>query len=119
MITRGLAKIVAGIAFAGFAVIELGSPLWTKAQLDTTAHDAANDAAYAFVRTNNRDQAYAAALEDAAKSGAKLDEFYFDEAGVVHVTVSKQARSYLLHNFEQTRDWYDVRLRATAPPASP
>jgi hypothetical protein len=119
VISRGLAKIVAGIAFAGFAVIELGSPLWTKAQLDATAHDAANDAARAFVRTNNRDLAFAAAAEDAAKSGAELDEFFFDEAGVVHVTVSKQAKSYLLHNFEQTRDWYDVRLRATALPANP
>jgi hypothetical protein len=119
VIFRGLAKLVAGIAFAGFAVIELGSPLWTKVQLDATAHDAAHDAASTFVRTNNRDQAYAAALEDATEGGAELDEFFFDSAGVVHVTVSKRARSYLLHNFEQTRDWYDVRLRATAPPANP
>ena len=75
MIARGLDKLVAGIAFAGFAVIELGSPLWTKLQLDTTAHDAAHDAASAFVRTNNRDQAYAAALEDANKGGAELHSF--------------------------------------------
>jgi hypothetical protein len=119
MIVRGLAKLVAGIAFAGFAVVELGSPLWTKAQLDTTAHDAANDAARTYERTKNPDLAYTAALEDTGKGGAKLDEFYFDDAGIVHVTVSKRARSYLLHNFEQTRDWYDVRLRATAPPANP
>jgi hypothetical protein len=117
MIVRGLAKIVAGIAFAGFTLIELGSPLWTKAQLDSTAHNAASDAAYAFGRTNNRDQAYEAALDDTNGDGAKLDEFFVDEAGVVHVTVSKRAKSYVLHNFEKTRGWYEVRLRATAQPA--
>ena len=117
MIVRGLAKIVIAIGLVGFALIELGSPLWTKAELDGTAHNAANDAAYAFGRTNNRDQAYEAALDDANGGGAKLDEFYVDDAGAVHVTVSKQAKSYLLHNFEKTRSWYEVRLRATAEPA--
>jgi hypothetical protein len=114
---RGLAKVVAGIALPGFAVIELGSPLWTKAQLDDTAHNAANDAAYAFGRTSNRDQAYEAARTDVNRGGASLDEFFFDDAGVVHVTVSKRAKSYLLHNFEKTRSWYEVHLRATAGPA--
>lgn len=117
MIVRSLAKIVAGIALVGFAVIELGSPLWAKAQLDGTAHNAASDAAYAFGRTNNRDQAYEAALDDANGDGAKLDEFFVDDAGVVHVTVSKRAKSYVLHNFEKTRSWYEVHLRATATPA--
>ena len=117
MIVRGLAKIVAGIGLAGFAAIEVGSPLWTKAQLDGTAHSAANDAAYAFGRTNSRDQAYAAALDDVSSDGATLDEFFLDEAGLVHVTVSKRAKSYLLHNFEKTRSWYEVHLRATAGPA--
>jgi hypothetical protein len=37
---------------------------------------------------------------------------------VVHVTVSKRAKSYLLHNFKKTRGWYEVHLRATAQPAS-
>jgi hypothetical protein len=116
VIGRSLAKIVAGIGLAGFSVIELGSPLWTKAALDGTAHDAANDAAFALVRTNDRDQAYAAAREDADHGGAKLDEFFLDNAGIVHVTLSKQAKSYLLHNFEKTRGWYEVRLRATSQP---
>ena len=118
VIVRGLAKIVIAIGLVGFALIELGSPLWTKAELDGTAHNAASDAAYAFGRTNNRDQAYAAALDDTNGDGAKLDEFYVDDAGAVHVTVSKQAKSYLLHNFEKTRSWYEVRLRATAEPAT-
>jgi hypothetical protein len=116
VIARGLAKVVGGIAIAGFVVVELGSPLWTKAQLDGTAHDAANDAAYTLERTNSRDQAYAAAVEDVDQGGARLDEFFVDEAGAVHVTVSKRAKSYLLHNFERTRDWYEVHLRATAEP---
>jgi hypothetical protein len=118
MIVKGLVKIVAAIAIAGFALIELGSPLWTKAQLDSTAHNAASDAAYAFGRTNDRQQAYQAALDDTNGDGAKLDEFFVDDAGVVHVTVSKRAKSYLLHNFKKTRGWYEVRLRATAQPAS-
>ena len=43
MILRWLVKIAAGVAIAGFLVVELGSPLWTRASLDGTAHDAAND----------------------------------------------------------------------------
>jgi hypothetical protein len=42
--------------------------------------------------------------------------FQIDEAGRIHVTLSKQAKSYLLHRFDQTRSWYDVRLAATAEP---
>jgi hypothetical protein len=118
VIARSMAKIVAGIGLAGFSVIELGSPLWTKAALDGTAHDAANDAAYTMVRTNDRNQAYAAAQEDADHGGAKLDEFFLDDAGIIHVTLSKEAKSYLLHNFEKTRGWYEVRQRATSQPTT-
>ena len=118
MIVRGLAKIAAGIALTGFAAVELGSPLWTRAQLDGTVHDAANDAAYELVHSNSQDQAYAAALDDANREGAKLDEFFVDSAGAIHVTISKQAKSYVLHNFAKTRGWYDVHLRATAMPTS-
>jgi len=57
-------------------------------------------------------------IADTNGDGAKLDEFFVDDAGVVHVTVSKRAKSYLLHNFKKTRGWYEVRLRATAQPAS-
>jgi hypothetical protein len=116
VIVRGLTKVVGGLALVGFTVIELGSPLWTRAQLDSTAHDAADDAAYEFLHTNSQDQAYAAALDDASRDGAKLDEFFFDSEGTIHVTVSKRAKSYLLHNFERTRGWYEVHLRATATP---
>jgi hypothetical protein len=119
VIVRSLAKIAVVVASAGFALIELGSPLWTRAQLDGTAHDAADDAARMFVRTNSREAAYAAALEDVTERGARLDDLFFDEAGTVHVTVSKRAWSYLLDNFEQTRDWYDVRLSASAAPPEP
>jgi len=111
-----LAKIALGLALVGFLIVELGSPLFTKATLDATAHDAANDAAHEYFQNHDADRARAVAQQDADGDHAKLDDFRIDDQGTVHVTLSKQARSYLLHNFGPTKDWYDVRTSATAVP---
>jgi hypothetical protein len=116
VISSWLIKIVVGIAVVGFLVVELGSPLLTKATLDSDAHHAADDAAHELFQSHDQDKARAAADQDAQGGHARLDQFGVDEQGVVHVTLSKQAKSYVLHNFEPTRDWYNVRVSATAVP---
>ena len=116
MISSWILKLAIGIALVGFLVIELGSPLITKATLDGTAHDAANDAAHAYFQNHDPDQAQKTASDDAANDHAKLEKFSIDDQGVVHVTLSKQARSYVLHDFKQTKDWYNVRVSASAVP---
>ena len=116
MIGGWLLKIVIALAVVGFLVVELGSPLLTKATLDGTAHDAANDAAHEFFASHDPSRAQQLAVEDADNGHAHLEAFAVDDKGVVHVTLSKQARSYLLDRFKQTKGWYNVRVSVSAVP---
>jgi Flp pilus assembly protein TadG len=115
VIAGWLAKIVIIIALLGFAAVELGSPLWTRAQLDGIAHDAADEAARAFEDQGKTDQARKAAEDKAAADDAVITSFSGpDNQGRIHVTVFREAKSYLLHNFGPTKDWYAVSVEATS-----
>ena len=116
MITGWLLKIVVVIALLGFAAIELGSPLWTRAQLDSVAHDAADEAARAIANGRTTEQARAVAVKQAESEDAAVTSFSKDVQGKVHVTVFREARSYLLHRFGPTKDWYDISVDASAAP---
>ena len=116
MISRWLLKVIIGIAVAGLVIFELGSPLVTKTILDGNAHDAADDAAHDYFNNHDAGRAQGVAQQDAQNDGAKLDAFDIDEQGTIHVTLSKQAKSYVLHNFGPTKDWYTVQRSATAVP---
>jgi hypothetical protein len=115
VITGWLVKIVVVIALLGVAAVELGSPLWTRAQLDGLAHDAADEAARVYEKTANG-QAAREAAEDLAKDDDAVVTEYSgpDNQGVVHVTVFRRAKSYVLHKFGPTKDWYTVSVKATA-----
>jgi len=114
VISSWLLKIVLAVAVAGIVLFELGSPLVTRATLDNTAHEAADDAARELTQTHDPDRARAVAEEQAADGHARLEDFSVDERGTVRVTLFKQAKSYVLHNFDPTRSWYDVRVKASA-----
>ena len=116
MISRWLLKLVIGIAIAGFVLFELGSPLVTRTIVDGQAHDAATDAAKDYFSGHDVDKARAAAQHDADGDVATLAAFTVDEQGTVHVTLSKKAKSYVLHNFGPTKHWYDVSVTASAVP---
>ena len=116
MISGWLAKIVVTIAVVGFLAVELGSPFWTRAQLDGTAHDVADEAAFEFRKSNNGELARTAADQLATERDARLTAFRIDPDSRVHVTVYRKARSYLLHRFDQTKDWYDISVKADAVP---
>lgn len=116
MISRWLAKIVVTIAIIGFLAVELGSPLWTRAQLDGTANDVADEAAFELGKSNSAEVARGAADRLATDRDARLTEFRIDPDSRVRVTVYRKARSYLLHRFDQTKDWYDISVKADAVP---
>ena len=116
MISRWLLKLVIGIALFGLVAFELGSPLVTKGILDGQTHDIANDAAHELLQSHDRDRARAVAQQEADDDHAKLEAFDIDDQGTVRVTLSKQARSYVLHNFGPTKDWYTVKITASAVP---
>jgi len=109
-----LVKIAVAVAVLGFAVIEVGSPVWTRVILDGPAHDAAGDAASEYKQNHDQDRARQAAAQDAQNAHARLESFSVDEQGRIHVTLFKRAKSYVLYKFSQTRHWYDVRVSASA-----
>ena len=114
-----VAKVIVAVALLGVAAIELSSPLVARVQLEDAASDAANSAAFELGRGATVQTARAAADRAAALRHVPIERFAVDPAPVrtVHVTVSKEARSYLLKRFGPTRDWYHVTVTATAVPA--
>lgn len=114
MIGGWLVKVLLGIAFLGFAVMELGSPLVARAQVDDAAHQVANEASFRL-RDNYTDPVLqAACTEQAAKSYVTVVQCTVDEKQQVVVKVQKHARSFLLDRFGPTKGWYDVSATATA-----
>lgn len=111
-----LTKIVVVMALVGFAVVEVGSPMVTRLQLDGVAHDAADSAAHELFEGPDVERARATAEELAAQRSAGLKDFQVDAQGVVHVTVQRQARSLLLRRWERARGWFDVEVSATSTP---
>jgi Flp pilus assembly protein TadG len=119
VIAGWLAKIVILIALLGFAAFELGSPLWTRAQLDSIAHDAADEGARVVSNGGTQAEACAAAEEESAKEHARITKCTTLGTGAtqrVTVTVFKEAKSYLLKKFGPTSDWYDVTVSAASVP---
>jgi Flp pilus assembly protein TadG len=111
-----LLKLVTALVLLGFVAVEAGSPLVTKATLDGAAHNAADDAAHEYFQSRDTDKAKAAAAQDATDDHAQLQNFSIDDQGVVHVTLYKKARSFVLDKFSQTKDWYNVHVSASATP---
>ena len=116
MIPAWLVKLVITLAVLGFFGFELSSPLIAKAQADSAAHDAADGAAFDLRQGETVDQAKEDADKVAVSEHVHLDFFSVDTSRVVHVTVSKEARSYLLRRFGRTKSWYHVTVKATASP---
>jgi hypothetical protein len=108
-------KILLSIALVGLVGFEIGSPLITKAQVDDTAHLAADEAAIEMFASKDAEAARAAAVEVVAKKvGMSLDRFTLSQTGTVEVVVSKKAKSLLLDRFDQTDQWYDIQVTATS-----
>lgn len=114
MISSWLIKLVLGIALFGFAVIELGSPLVARAQADDAAHAVADAAAFTLVNQRGVEAMHAECGEESERQSVKLLSCELDGQGRVAVTVGKTARSFLLHKFEPTKDWYEVTASATS-----
>lgn len=117
MIVGWLVKIVLGFALTGLMIVELGSPLVTRGQIDGVAHDAADSAALALLDHNDLERARAVAQEIADDKNVTLESFTVDNRGL-RVTVVRQAWSLVLKKWDRTDSWYDVRVTATASTAN-
>lgn len=116
MISGWLIKVVVGIALAGFLVIEVGSPLLKKAELDDAANRAADEAALEFVDSRNIEAARQVCASIATSEGVNLDKCDLDAAGNIAVEVSDTARSFLFGKISATKKFYDVSAEASAEP---
>jgi hypothetical protein len=116
VITGWLVKIVLGFVLVGLAVVELGAPLVTRAQIDTVAHDAADSAALDLLDHQDLERARAVAQEIADDQDVVLESFTVDNRGL-RVTVARKAWSLVLKKWDKTDSWYDVRVTATASTA--
>lgn len=113
MIGTWLIKLLLGIALLGVVAFDVGSPLITKAQVDETAHQAADGAARELADSEDVEAARAVAEQVVATNdGMFLAEFTAEPGGGVTVTVTKQADGLVLDRFNQTRGWYDVSVTA-------
>ncbi|HEX2700370.1 MAG TPA: hypothetical protein VHM89_09245 [Acidimicrobiales bacterium] len=113
MITGWLFKIVASFVLVGLLVVEIGSPLVARAQIDGVAHDAADSAALELLDHNDVERARAVAQEIADDNDVVLEVFTVDQRGL-RVTVMRKAWSLVLKKWDKTKTWYDVRVTATA-----
>jgi hypothetical protein len=110
-----LLKVIVGIAVLGFVVVELGSPFVARAQADDAAHEVANEASFR-IRDDFTEQALQdSCTNEAAKHDVTVTVCDFDtKTQEVVVTVTKNARSFLLDKFDATKDWYVVEASARA-----
>ncbi|MBA3302916.1 MAG: hypothetical protein H0U26_03465 [Acidimicrobiia bacterium] len=107
-----LIKVVLGLALAGAVVVEVGSPVVARVQLDDVANDAADAASRTVSKDGSRARAKAVAEDIAVRRGAALTRFEMPPGGGVEVTVAKTAPSYVLKRLDQMKDWYDVEVKA-------
>ena len=113
---RTFLKFVLVVAVVAGAMFEVGSPLWSRSEAAGAANDAASVAARTYFETGNLDTAKTDATEAAAIRGATLTNFQLLPDGSIKVTVSRPARSYVLHRISSLKNWYNVTAAATAPP---
>jgi hypothetical protein len=107
--------VVLGIALLGFAVVELGSPFVARAQADDAAHEVANEASFRLRDNFTQDTLDQACAEEAEEHSVEIVSCAFDTpSNEVRVTVTKEARSFLLIKWDVTKDWYTVEASAEA-----
>ena len=115
MITGWLVKIVLGFAVAGVAVVEFGSPLVTRGQIDGVAHEAADSAALFLLEHRDVEGACGVAVEIADRNDVEIGpgECRIDQNGVT-VTVHRDAWSLFMDRWSETKSWYEVQVTATS-----
>lgn len=116
MIGGWLVKVLVGIAAIGFLIVEIGSPLVARAQADDAAHEVANEAAFRLRDTNTQQALDDACASEAAKQDVEVVRCEVNQERAVVVTVTKEARSFLLARFEPFEKWYTAEATATAAP---
>ena len=110
IITGWLVKLVVSLALVGVVAFEAGAILVARVGVESTALDAAGEAADELKRTGDEKAAEAAARALVEKEGAQLEAFaVVENGGAVVVTVSKEASTLLVDRIGFIEDWAIAR----------
>lgn len=110
IITGWLLKLVLSIAIFGVCAFEAGAIVVAKVTIESTAGEAAQEAAIAYGRGGALDEATEIARDIAEREGAALESFDVTQNGQkIVVTVSMRAKTLILHRIGFTKDWTDAR----------
>ena len=110
------------ILLVGLTVIEAGSIVYTKFQIDGAAEAAANQAVAEFQRSQSLEEARRVALQTVRDrdAGATVTRFVLVKVtGVVTVSVAKEAATLVVRRVDFLEELGLVRSTATARPAEP
>ncbi len=113
MVGAWILKILAGIALAGFLVVEAGSPVVVRLQLDDVAHDAARAGATVAQQGGSLEQARDAAVAVASTHEARVDTFTVHSDRSVSLTLAKRAPALALDRIGPIAGWWRVEVDAT------
>jgi hypothetical protein len=114
---RAFIKFLVIVAVLAALVFEVGSPLWARTDAAGAANDAASAAALDYFNSANLPEARVAATNAASVRGAKVTNVSVLADGDIKVTVTRPAKSYVLHDISALKNWYNVKASATAAPA--
>jgi hypothetical protein len=116
---KGFIKFIVIFAFLGGLVFELGSPVWSRTAAASAAQEAAGTAAQDYFGGATLASAKTDAATAATIRGATLTNLQLLADGDIQVTVTRPAKSYVLHDVSALKNWYNVKATATAGPNDP
>jgi Flp pilus assembly protein TadG len=111
-----LSLVVIVLAIAAVAALEVHWSMTTKDDARGTAQRAATASAHLLFTSHVSLAARHTAEEVAAAGHTHLDSFTIRTDGVVHITVSTRAKSYVLRRIPMTRSVSEVTVGADAIP---
>ena len=110
IVTGWLLKLVLSVAIFGVVAFEAGAIVVAKVTIEPVATDALGEAVDEYRRTGDANAAEEAARTVADGRGATLEAFEVTEGGeAIAVTVSKKAKTLLVHRIGTTEDWAVAR----------
>ena len=110
IVTGWLVKLVISLAIFGLVAFEAGAIVVAKVTIESIAGDVLSEAREVYGMAEDAEQAEKAARAVAEQNDAVLEKFEIVENGdAIVVTVSKKAKTVLVHRIGFAEDWAIAR----------
>ncbi|HJR18690.1 MAG TPA: hypothetical protein VJ922_03135 [Actinomycetota bacterium] len=118
IVTGWLLKLVLSLAIFGVVAFEAGAIVVAKVTIESVAGDVLSEAREAYRPAEDAEQAEKAARAVAERNDAVLESFdVVDNGSAIVVTVSKKAKTLLVHRIGFAEDWAIARSTRRRPVA--